>query len=125
MPQVAKIEAQVCDRCGSRVSASAKFCQNCGEDMRDPKSLKTRTRFLWLGNMEKRYASDRTLFRISGTSNAEDENEGPMLDKAKKRAKEANQPVTVNVVLIEKRGEIDSFPWAVVGPSGTVEYVFP
>lgn len=82
-------------------------------------------RFFWLDAMSRRYGSDRTLFRAGALPNAEDDKEAPVLDKAKKKAKDTDEPVTVNVVLLEKRGEIDSFPWALVEPNGTIEYVYP
>lgn len=106
-------------------TASANFCQYCGEDTRDLKKLKARMRFSWLNGTERRYGSDHTRFRVSGIPSAEDDNEGPMFDKARKKAKDTNEAVTVNVVLLEKRGEIDSFPWALVRPNGTIEYVYP
>lgn len=124
MPRPAKVELKNCGACGSAISDSANFCQHCGEDTRDLKKLKMRMRFLWLDNIERRYASDRARFRASGL-NAEDDKEEPALDKARRKAKDTNEPVAVDVVLLEKRGEIGSFPWAVVGPSGTVEYVYP
>jgi hypothetical protein len=81
-------------------------------------------RFSWLKDMEKRYASDYTRFRATGLAGAEDEKEEPVLEKARKKARGTNEPVTVHVILIEKRGEIDSFPWAKIRPDGTIEYVY-
>ncbi len=124
MPQIAKVDLKTCGACGAGIQSSANFCQQCGEDTRDLKKVKARMRFLWLNDLERRYASDRTSFRADGL-NAEDDKEEPVLDKAKKKAREANSPVGVNVVLSEKRGQIDSFPWALVEPDGTVEYVYP
>jgi len=107
------------------MQASANFCPYCGEATRDPNKLKMRMRFFWLRDTEERYASECTRFRAAGLTDAEDDKEGPVFDKAGKKAKDTNEPVMVNVVLLEKRGEIDSFPWAVVKPDGTVEYVYP
>lgn len=125
MPQVAKLELKSCGTCGEKIQTSANFCQYCGADTRDLKKLKARMRFSWLNDMEQRYASDHTRFRVGGLSNAEDDSEGPVFDKAKKKAKDANEAVMVSVVLLEKRGEIDSFPWALVEPNGTIEFVYP
>ena len=83
-----------------------------------------RMRFSWLKDIEKKYASDHTRFRLAGLAEAEDEREEQVFDKAKKKAKDTNESVTVQVVLLENRGEIDSFPWALIGPDGTVEYVY-
>jgi len=81
-------------------------------------------RFSWLKDIEKEYASDHTRFRIGGLAGAEDEQEEQVFDKAKKKATDSNEPVKIDVVLLEKRGEIDSFPWALIRPDGTVEYVY-
>jgi ribosomal protein L40E len=121
--QATKTELKICARCGGRIAASAKFCPDCGEDLRNPK-LKIRLRFVWLKDMEKRYVPDYTRFRAAGIANAEDEKEGPVFDKAKKKAKDMNEPVMIYVSLLEKRGEIDSFPWALIRPDGTVEYIY-
>jgi hypothetical protein len=125
LPQVAQPELIVCGVCGSKIPTSAKFCPQWGEGTRDPKRLKTRMRFSWLKDVEKRYASDHTLFRAGGLPDAEDDIEEPVFDKAKKKAKDTNEPVMVNVILREKRGEIGSLPWALVEPDGTIEYVYP
>jgi hypothetical protein len=109
--------------CGSRIPTSAKFCPDCGEAIGNTK-LKIRMRFSWLKDMEKRYASDYTRFRAAGLADAEDEKEKPVFDKAKKKAKDTNEPVMIHVILHEKRGEIDSFPWALIRPDGTTEYVY-
>jgi ribosomal protein L40E len=124
LPQVAKTELEICATCGSRIPASAKFCPNCGEAVANSKKLKTRMRFSWLKDIEKRYASDCTHFRVAGLAGAEDEKEEQAFDKARKKAKDTNEPVTIHVVLLEKRGEIDSFPWALIRPDGTAEYVY-
>lgn len=124
LPQVAKTELETCVKCGSRIPASAKFCPNCGESAANSKKLKMRMRFSWLKDMEKKYASDYTRFRVAGLAEAEVEREEQVFDEAKKKAKDTNEPVTVHVVLLEKRGEIDSFPWALIRPDGTVEYVY-
>jgi ribosomal protein L40E len=123
-PQEVKTELKACARCGSRIPLSAKFCPDCGEGVGDPKDLRRRLRFSWLKEMEKRYSSDFTRFRAAGLAEAEDEKEEPVLEKAKKKAKNTNDPVMIYVSLHEKRGEIDSFPWACVRPDGTVEYVY-
>jgi RNA polymerase subunit RPABC4/transcription elongation factor Spt4 len=120
--RTAKTELKICARCGSRIQASSKFCPDCGEDVGNPK-LKMRLRFAWLKDVEKRYASDYTRFRAAGVANAEDEEEEPVFDKAKKKAKDTNEPVMIYVSLHEKRGEIDSFPWALIRPDGTIEYI--
>jgi ribosomal protein L40E len=122
--QATKTETMICDRCGVRIPASAKFCPNCGEDLKNTKESKIRMRFAWLKDAERRYASDYTRFRAVGMPNAEDENEGPVFDKAKKKAKDTNEPVMVCVILFEKRGEIDSFPWASIKPDGTIDYIY-
>ncbi len=67
MPQVARIELKTCGACGNKIQVSANFCHYCGEDTRDLKKLKMRMRFIWLNDMEKRYASDRTRFRARWT----------------------------------------------------------
>jgi hypothetical protein len=123
--QVTKTELKICAKCGSSILASAKFCPECGEDVEDTKKLKIRMRFSWLKDMEKRYASDYTRFRAAGLADAEDEKEEPVFDKAKKKAKDTNEPVMIYVTLLEKRGEIDSFPWALIKSDGTIEYVYP
>jgi len=123
--RVPSAELKNCAKCGSKIPLSAKFCPNCGEGVGDPKELKTRMRFAWLKDLERRYSSDSTVFRAAGIAGAEDEKEEPVFSKAKKRAKDANEPVMVYVVLNEKRGEIDSFPWALVRPDGSVEYMYP
>ena len=125
MPEVQKIEPKTCGACGSKMAASANFCPYCGEDTRDQNKLKIRMRFSWLKDAEERYASESTRFRAVGLTNAEDDREGPVFDKARKKAKDTNEPVMVEVVLLEKRGEIDSFPWALVEPDGTIRYVYP
>lgn len=122
LPQVTKTELKICARCGSKIPTSAKFCPDCGEDIGNPEKLKIRMRFSWLKDMEKRYASDYTRFRAAGLK--EDEEEEPVFDKAKKKAKDTNEPVMIYVILFEKRGEIDSFPWALIRPDGTIEYVY-
>jgi len=124
MPQITRTEFEPCAACGSKISASAKFCPNCGEGNTNSRKLKTRMRFSWLKDIEKKYASDHTRFRVTGPVEAEDEKEEQALDKARKEAKDSNKSVTIHVVLLEKRGEIDSFPWASVRPDGTVEYVY-
>ena len=124
MAQVAKSELETCATCGNRIPASAKFCPNCGEGMANSKNLKMRMRFSWLKDIEKKYASDHTRFRVSGLAEAEGEKEEQVLDKAKKKARDTNEPVAIHVVLLEKRGEIDSFPWASIKPDGTIEYVY-
>jgi ribosomal protein L40E len=121
--QAAKTELKICARCGGRIPASAKFCPNCGEDVGNPK-LKMRLRFAWLKDLEKSYASDYTRFRAAGIASAEDEKEEPVFDKAKKKVKDTNEPVMIYVILFEKRGEIDSFPWALIRPDGTIEYIY-
>jgi ribosomal protein L40E len=121
--QGVKTELKICTKCGDRIPTFAKFCPDCGEDVRNPE-LKMRFRFTWLKDMEKRYASDYTRFRAAGVANAEDEKEEPVFDKAKKKAKDTNEPVTIYVSLLEKRGEIDSFPWALIRPDGTIEYIY-
>ena len=82
-------------------------------------------RFSWLKDVEKRFASDHTRFRAGGLPDVEDDREEPVFDKAKKRAKDTNEPVMVHVILREKRGEIGSLPWALVEPDGTIEYAYP
>jgi Double zinc ribbon len=124
LPQVAQLELTVCGVCGNKIPTSANFCPQCGEDTRDPKRLKMRMRFSWLKDVEKRYASDQTLFRAGGLPGAEDDKEGPVFDKAKK-AKDTDEPVMVNVILRERRGEIGSIPWALIEPDGAIEYVYP
>jgi zinc-ribbon domain len=111
--------------CGSKIPTSANFCPQCGEDTRDSTKLKTRMRFSWLKDMERRYASDYTRFLASGLPDSEGDKEEPVFDKARKMAKETNEPVMVHVVLREKRGEIGSLPWAVVEPDGRIEYAYP
>jgi len=123
LPQFAKTELETCTRCGSRIP-TARFCHNCGEGTASSKKLKVRMRFSWLKDIEKKYASDHTRFRIGGLAGAEDEQEEQVFDKAKKKATDSNEPVKIDVVLLEKRGEIDSFPWALIRPDGTVEYVY-
>ena len=119
--QVTKTESKICAVCGGRIPASAKFCPECGEDVEDTKNSKMRMRFSWLKDMEKRYASDYTRFRAG---DVEDEKEEPVFFKAKKKAKDTNEPVMVYVVFLEKRGEIDSVPWASIRTDGTIEYVY-
>lgn len=125
LPQVAKTELRGCAVCGSKIPASVKFCPHCGEATRNPERSEMRMRFSWLKDMEKTYASDYSRFRAAGLPGAEDEKEQPVFEKAKKRAKDANEPVMIHVVLFEKRGEIDSFPWALIRPDSTIEYVCP
>jgi hypothetical protein len=125
LPQVAQPESTICGVCGSKIPTSANFCPQCGEGTRDPKRLKTRMRFSWLKDVERRYSSDNTLFRAGGLPDAEDDKEEPVFDKARKKAKDTNEPVMVNVILREKRGEIGSLPWALIEPDGTIEYVYP
>ena len=83
-----------------------------------------RMRFSWLKDIEEKYASDHTRFSIAGPEQAMDEKEELVFDKARKQARDTKVPVKVDVVLLEKRGEIDSFPWALISPDGTVEYVY-
>ena len=122
--QTAKIGRMTCASCGSNMPASAKFCPNCGEDVRNIKESKMLRRFAWLKEMERRYGSDYTLFRAVGIANAEDGKEEPVFEKAKKKAKDTNDPVTICVILLEKRGEIGSFPWASIKPDGAIEYIY-
>jgi hypothetical protein len=70
----------------------------------------------------KRYASDYTKFRVPEL--IENEKEKPVFDEAKKKAKDTNEPVTIYVDLLERRGKIGSFPWALIKPDGTVEYIY-
>jgi len=79
-------------------------------------------RFAWLKEMEKRCASDYTRFRVPEL--VEDEKEEPVLDEAKKKARDTNGPVKVFVDFWERRGKIGSFDWASVQPDGAVEYVY-
>lgn len=123
--QAVRAELKTCARCGSRMPASAKFCPDCGEGVGDPKGFKKRMRFSWLKEMEKRYSSDYTHFHAAGLADAEDESEEPVFEKAKKKAKNTNEPVMIYVSLHERRGEIDSFPWALIRPDGSMEYVYP
>ena len=120
LPPMAKADLETCAACGSRIPTS-KFCPHCGAAN---SKLKVRMRFSWLKDVEKRYSSENTRFRVAGTTEAEDEREEQVFDRARKKAKDSNEPVAVNVVLLERRGEIDSFPWALVRPDGTVEYVY-
>lgn len=75
--------------------------------------------------MEKRHASDYTRFRAGGLADSEGDKEEPVFDKAKKMAKDTNEPVMVHVILREKRGEIGSLPWALIEADGTIEYAYP
>jgi hypothetical protein len=125
MPQPARPELKICAACESKMPTSANFCPQCGEESRDLKRLKMWMRFSWLKDVEKRYASDRVLFRAGELPAAEGDKEETIFDEARKKAKDTKGPVMVNVVLLEKRGEIGSLPWAVIEPDGTVEYVYP
>jgi len=120
LPQVAKADL-ACTACGSMMPASVKFCPNCGTAN---SKLKARMRFSWLKDVEKKYSSEQTRFRVTGVTGAEDEGEERVFDRARKKAKDTNETVMINVVLFEKRGEIDAFPWASIRPDGTVDYVY-
>jgi hypothetical protein len=77
-------------------------------------------RFAWLKGVERKYASDYTKFYMS--EGIESDREDPVLNEAKKKAEETNQPVKISVDLWTKRGKIGSFPWSLVKPDGTIEY---
>jgi len=79
-------------------------------------------RIAWLKDKEKKYASDYTKFRVPEL--IEDEKEEPVLDEAKKKAKDTSEPVTVYVDFLERRAKIGSLPWALIKPDGTVEYIY-
>ena len=122
--QAIKSGTRACAKCGNRIPDMAKYCPYCGEAIADQKEEKRRMRFSWLKAVERKYSSDHTCFRTVGAPEAEDEKEAPVFDKAGKRAKDANKPIMIHVILFENRGEIDSFPWALIKPDGTVEYIY-
>ena len=77
-------------------------------------------RFAWLKEVERKYASDFTKFNVPEV--IESDNEEPVLNEAKKKAEETNQPVQTFLDLWTKRGKISSFTWSLVKPDGTIEY---
>jgi hypothetical protein len=77
-------------------------------------------RFAWLKEVERKYASDYTKFIVPEV--IESDNEEPVLNEAKKKAEETNQPIKTFVDLWTKRGKIGSFTWSLVKPDGTIEY---
>jgi hypothetical protein len=77
-------------------------------------------RFSWLKDVEGKYASEHTKFYVP--DGVESECEDPVLNEAKKKAEETNQPVQTFVDLWAKRGKIASIPWSLVKPDGTIEY---
>lgn len=79
-------------------------------------------RFKWLKDVERKYASDYTKFYVP--EGIESDREDPVLHDAKKQAEETNQPVNIFVELWTTRGKIGSFPWSVVNPDGTIEYIY-
>jgi hypothetical protein len=122
-PEVVRTYAsRICTKCKNRISISAKFCPICGEGFENRKELIMHLRFAWLKDMEKRCASDYTKFRVPEL--IEDEKEKPVFDKANKKAKDTNESVTIYVDLLERRGKIGSFPWALIRPDGTIEYIY-
>jgi hypothetical protein len=79
-------------------------------------------RFAWLKDVEGKYASDYAKFIVPDI--IESDSEDPILNEAKKKAEETNQPVKTFVDLWTKRGKIGSFPWSLVKPDGTIEYIY-
>lgn len=83
---------------------------------------KKRRRFVWLQQVEKAFGANYVKFRIP--NDIEDEFETKVINKAKNLAKEKGETVSILVDLWERRGLIDSLPWAEVKPDGVVEYVY-
>lgn len=79
-------------------------------------------RFAWLKDVERKYASDYTKFIVPEV--IESDSEDPVLNEAKKKAEETNQPVKIFVDLWAKRGKIGSFPWSLVKADGSIEYTY-
>lgn len=79
-------------------------------------------RFAWLKMKEKECGSDYTRFCISDILT--DEKEEVVIAEAKKLAENNNKSITIQVEFWEKRGKIDSVPWAIVIPEGLIEYVY-
>jgi hypothetical protein len=79
-------------------------------------------RFVWLKDVERKYASDYTKFIVPEV--IESDREEPVLNEAKKQAKETNQPVKIFVDLWTHWGKIGSFPWSLVKADGSIEYTY-
>lgn len=85
-----------------------------------------RHRIKWIQQIESDTGADpdKTEFIITNTEERA-KNPDDILIRAKKLAKEKDEEVEVRVELWERRGwKIATFPWAIVQPDGSVDYVY-
>lgn len=98
-------------------------------DIEERETQKRRFRFRCLKEVEEKYAADETWFYITDPEEGEPKHrsmdEREIIKAAKRMARIEDNIFEIRVELLEKRGIIDHFPWAKVGPSGEIQYTYP
>ena len=108
---------------GAKTSLQVEVDPELSAEMKEKMEEQMRLyRFAWLKEVEKKYASDYAKFNVPEVIKRDCED--PVLNEAKKKAEEMNQPVKTFVDLWTKQGKIGSFPWSLVKPDGTIEYIY-